>query len=68
MPRSAYIYLVYHKATASVLAVFTVRHEAETWVDKHSRWEKENLQLYRSPDGTNHANGTILTLLAWDHA
>ena len=49
MARSTFIYLVYHNANDSLLAAFTVKHEAVHWM-KICRWEASNLRLMRTRD------------------
>ena len=51
MPRSHYIYLVRHKACSTVLAAFTVKHEAQEWALRESGHPLEHLQLSSIKDG-----------------
>ena len=50
MARSTYVYLVYLKASNSVIAARTVRHEVVTWMEK-SDWPMEQMELRRTRDG-----------------
>lgn len=51
MARSTYIYHVRKIKDGELLASFTVKHEAHTWAEKHSGFDREALKLSRSRDG-----------------
>jgi len=50
MARSTYVYIVTHRATVAPVAAFTVKYEAEQWIER-SRWPKEQLRMFRTRDG-----------------
>jgi len=54
MARSKKIYLVYvdNKYHKFPLAVFTVKHEAVTYISTLPiKWQKQHIKLYSMPDG-----------------
>ena len=51
MARSHYIYFVRMKACGTLLAAFTVKHEAHTWAKRESKQPLEHLQLSKMRDG-----------------
>ena len=49
MARATHIYLIYKKGLVYPLAVFTVKHESQTWAEE-SNYKLRELQRFRMRD------------------